>query len=242
MVKKKTTPKADAPKPEKVFACEHCKLVAKTSAGLKRHMLAKHPKSGVKAKPKAGTKKNSSRRFDHDKAFAWFLEDATRSYGDVAKQFKVTKQAIERIAKVTLDDGSWCTWAERRQMLGEEARKKAEDEYKKSVPVRNEEHLKQYRNLQIATSNKIALLANQGQWVTNPTTGQRFKIQEFDARQLADAAKALKIAIDGERVIMGLATSVATIKPGENDKGQGWGELLAMAMDRVAQEGSTDEQ
>lgn len=108
------------------------------------------------------------------------------------------------------------------------------------MPARNEEHLKQYRNLQIATSSKIAMLANQGQWVINPTTKQKFKMQEFDARQLADAAKALQIAINGERVIMGLATSVATIRPGENEKGQGWGELLAMAMERVAQEDSAN--
>lgn len=119
--KKKTT-KADTP--EKVFACEHCKFIGKNGAGLKRHVSIKHTDVKPKKSTKAKSAQKKSKKFDHDKAFAWFLEDATRSYGDVAKQFKVTKQAIERIAKVTLDDGSWCTWAERRQMLGDEARKK----------------------------------------------------------------------------------------------------------------------
>ena len=244
----KQTKKADTP--QKSFACDVCSFVGKNASGLKRHALAKHsaagkhvatPKKTQAKRQKSSTKKrNQAKKIDWDKAYAWFLDDATRTYKDVAKQFSVSKTSVERNATVTLDDGSWCTWAERRQMLADEVKKKAEEEYKKSVPVRNEEHLKQYRNLQIATSSKIAMLANQGTWVINPQTGQKFKIQEFDARQLADAAKALKIAIDGERVIMGLATSVATIKPGENEKGQGWGELLAMAMDRVAQEDSTN--
>lgn len=248
MSKAKTPKPKQVSTPAKVNTCDACGFVAKNSTGLKRHVSAKHsdvakPTKTTKSASKPKVKRKSKgRKFNHDHAFAWYLEDATRSYADVAKQYGVTKKTVEQAAKVTLDDNSWCTWAERRQMLGDEARKKAEEEYRKSVPVRNEEHLKQYRNLQIATSNKIALLANQGTWVVNPQTGQKFKVQEFDARQLADVAKALKIAIDGERVIMGLATSVATIKPGENDKGQGWGELLAMAMDRVAQEGSDNEQ
>jgi hypothetical protein len=249
--------KADAP--VKSFACEHCKFVGKSKAGITKHTNAQHlalsqsqreqakrvliPKKTEAKRKKSGTKKRTqAKKIDWDKAYAWFIEDTSRTYKDVAKQFGVSKTSVERNAKVTLDDGSWCTWAERRQMLGDEAQKKAEDEYRKSVPARNEEHLKQYRNLQIATSNKIALLANQGQWVVNPQTGQKFKVQEFDARQLADAAKALQIAINGERVVMGLATSVSTIKPGENDKGQGWGELLVMAMERVAQEEPDDDE
>ena len=177
-------------------------------------------------------------KIDWSAAYAWYLEDVTRTYSDVAKQFGVSTTTVERQAKVDNDDGSWMTWAERRLELGEEAKKKAEDEYRKSVPARNEEHLKQYRNLQIATSNKIAMLANQGQWVVNPNTGKKFKLQEFDARQLADAAKALQVGINGERVVMGLPTSVSTIKPGtDSDTGKGWGDLLAMAMARVAEEG-----
>lgn len=176
-------------------------------------------------------------KIDWASAYRWYLEDATRTYSDVAKQFGVATRSVEVKAKITLKDGSWETWAERRLKLGDIARKKAEDDYKKTVPARNEEHLKQYRNLQIATSNKIAMLANQGEWVVNPKTGKKFKLQEFDTRQLSDAAKALKIGIDGERVVMGQPTSVSTIKPGtDSETGKGWGELLALAMARVAED------
>ena len=173
-------------------------------------------------------------KVDWDKAFAWFMEDATRSYSDVAKQFDVTKRSVERKATVVLENGSWVTWAERRQQVGDEVRKKAEDDYRKSIPAREEQHLIQYRNLQIAVGTKVNMLANQGEWLRNKE-GKKIKVQEFSARELADSAKALQIAVNGERVILGLSTSVSTIKPGENEKGQGWGELLLMAQKRIAE-------
>lgn len=193
--------------------------------------LKEHTRVKAKAKPKGGR----ASKIDWNKAFEWYIEDHTRSYSDVAKAFGVSTQSVERNATYTYTDGekkgSWVTWAERRHELGEIARKKAEEDYKKTAPARSQQHLLQYRNLQIAASNKVAMLAHQGQWLIDPDTGKRIKVQEFDARQLADVAKALKLAIDGERVIMGLPTSVSTIKPGADDEtGKGWGELLALAM------------
>jgi len=203
------------------------------------------PKAAAKpAKKTVARKKTTSKKVDWNKAFEWYIADHTRSYSDVAKEFGVTKRNVEKSAVYTYTDGkqkgSWVTWAERRQELGDLARKKAEEDYKKSAPVRSAEHLKQYRNLQIAASNKVTMLAMQGQWLIDPTTNKKVKVQEFDARQLADVAKALKLAIDGERVIMGLPTSVSTIKPGADDEtGKGWGELLALAMKQAS---NTDEQ
>lgn len=197
--------------------------------------LVREPKAAKPAAKKGSTK----RKVDWNKAFAWFIEDHTRSYSDVAKQFGVTKHTVEQNAKVTYKDDTgatvWATWSERRHLLGENARKKAEEDYKKTAPVRSQQHLLQYRNLQVAVSQKVTALAAQGEILVNPTTGKRVKVQEFDARQLADAAKALKLAVDGERVIMGLPTSVSTIKPGADDEtGKGWGELLALAMKQAS--------
>lgn len=185
------------------------------------------------AKPKK--KAVTSRKVDWNKAFEYYIEDHTRSYADVAKEFGVAKRTVEQSAKYTYTEGdkkgTWVTWAERRQELGEIARKKSEEDYKKTAPARSQQHLLQYRNLQVAIATKVTMLANQGNWYVDPNTGKKIKIQEFDARQLADAAKALKLAIDGERVIMGLPTSVSTIKPGADDEtGKGWGELLMLAM------------
>lgn len=243
------------PTPSKSFKCSQCEFETTTQGGLNRHVNTKHRSDNVanvekvkKAKPaakrksnKAPNKKKGSRKLDPVKAYEFYFADNTRSYADVAKEFGVAKQTIENIAKVTIksgpDKGTWKTWAEHRQDLVEEAQKLRDAEYRKSIPVRNEEHLKQYRNLQIATSNKITALALQGEWLVNPKTGAKVKVQEFDARQLADVAKALKLAIDGERVILGLATSVATIKPGSDDEtGKGWGELLALAMKQAGNE------
>jgi hypothetical protein len=177
--------------------------------------------------------KQPARKWDVDAAYQWYMDDATRSYADVAKQFGIAKQTVENKAKIVLDDGSWETWAEHRQNLADEARKKMDEERKKSIPYREDQHLLQYRNLQIAVSQKITTIAAEGKWFIDADTGQRTKLQLTDARQLADAAKALKIAIDGERVIMGLSTSVATIKPGEDNKGNGFAELFAMAIQTV---------
>jgi len=202
--------------------------------------LTKQPKAAKRAARKKG------RKFDWNKAFEFYIADHTRSYADVAKQFGVVKKTIEQAAKYEYTDGkrkgTWCSWAERRQELGDIARKKTEEDYKKTAPARSEQHLMQYRNLQIATSQKITALAATGKTLVDPTTGQKFKIQDFDARQLADVAKALKLAIDGERVIMGLATSVATIKPGSDDEtGKGWGELLALAMKEASKDAETND-
>lgn len=190
----------------------------------------------------ARRRSRNATKIDWNVAFAWFLEDASRSYSDVAKQFDVSKRSVERKAFVNNDDGSFETWAERRQRVGDEARKDAEDAYRKSIPAREEQHLALYRNMQVATGVKVNLLVNQGDWLVNPKTGKKVKVQEFSARELADAAKALKLSIDGERVILGLSTSVSTIKPGENEKGQGWGELLSMAMKRVEEAENEDDE
>jgi transposase len=160
-------------------------------------------------------------KIDWQKAYQWFIADARRSYADVAEEFGVSKQSVERNARATTEQGELVTWAKRRQLLGENAKKQAEDEYKKSVPARNEQHLLQYRNLQIIISTKVSYIASQS------------KIHETDASQLLSLAKALKIAIDGERAILGLATSVAAIKPDTDDTQGGWGELLALAMKTV---------
>lgn len=197
--------------------------------------MAKEPKP-KKAQPKQKAKsarRAQSSKINWNDAFAWFLGDDTRSYSDVAKQFGVAKSTVERNARVSDDAGGWVTWAERRQLLGEIARKKIEEKYKKSAAYRNEQHILQFRNLQVAVSQKVATMAKEGKTLVDPDTGKKYKVQEFDMRQYADASKALRTAVDGERVAMGMATSVSTIKPGsEEGTGKGWGDLIALAMSR----------
>lgn len=193
---------------------------------------------GLEAAPKGGSGK---RTFDATAAFKWYLEDVKRSYDDVAKEFKVTKKTVENNARVNYmdEDGSmvWCTWAERRQALGKIAREEAEKAYIKSSSVRSEKHLEQYRLLQEATTKRISTMLKEGEVMTDED-GNRMKIMLSSARDLADAAKALKLATDGERVIMGLATAVSTIKPGsDDDTGKGWGELLALALKEAPEHG-----
>jgi len=160
-------------------------------------------------------------KIDWQKAYQWFIADVRRSYADVAEEFGVSKQSVERNARIANEQGEFVTWAKRRQLLGENAKKQVEEEYRKTTPARNEQHLLQYRNLQIIISTKVGSIASQS------------KIHETDATQLLSLAKALKIAIDGERTILGLATSVAAVKPDTDDNQRGWGELLALAMKTV---------
>ncbi len=249
------------PKSNNIFQCSHCDFRTTTKGGLTRHVNVKHnglipesmragrgtqrinPIKTPKTKPnkksnKVKPKKQGARKLDPLKAYKFYFDDNTRSYADVAKEFGVATQTIANIAKVEYDEvingkktKSWRTWAEHRQVLIEEQQKKRDAEYRKTAPVRSEQHLLQYRNLQVAVSQKIAVLAREGRVLVDATTGERIKVGEFQARELADVAKALKLAIDGERVIMGLPTSVSTIKPGaDDDTGKGWGELLAHAL------------
>ena len=227
MATKPNQPNNNSPKPKRKspVRTKPVKIPAKPNPTLRRQAVD------------VNVPKQPSKKFRYDEAYAWYMDDATRSYADVAKMFGVSKTTVENRAKVSItegdDKGTWRTWAEHRQALADEARTKMDDERRKSIPYREEQHLLQYRNLQIAVGQKITTLANEGKWYVDPDTGNRVKIQITDARQLADAAKALKIAIDGERVIMGLSTSVATIKPGEDNKGNGFAELFAMAIQTV---------
>lgn len=176
----------------------------------------------------------ATQKVNWNKAYAWFIEDATRSYSDVAKEFNVTKRAVERQASKVSPDGSKTTWAMRRRLLGEKAEKKTEQDYKKSAAARNEQHLLQYRNLQIVISSRVAEISKQGKELIDPKTGERIRISSVDASELASLARGLKTAIDGERVALGLSTSVASTKPeSEEGVGKGWGELLALATSRV---------
>jgi hypothetical protein len=243
-----TTPKSNKPKLLKInkplekmnrgeldVVAKSLKVKTDKHPNKKSLIDALSPLVKYKAPAKRKSTATAGRKVDWNKAFEWYIADHTRSYADVAKEFGVVKKTVEQAAKYTYTEGErkgeWSTWAERRQELGENARKKAEEDYKKSAPIRSQQHLMQYRNLQVAIALKVNQLANEGEWYVNPTTGKKIKIQSTDARQLADVSKAMKLAIDGERVIMGLPTSVSTIKPGADDEtGKGWGELLMLAM------------
>jgi hypothetical protein len=232
----KTVPKASK------LECSKCSFKAKNAGGLTTHVNAKHRKGApARATGKSTAHQRGKAKIDWNKAYEWFIADHTRSYSDVAKQFGVTKKSVENNAKYVYTEGdekgTWCTWAERRRELGEIARKNAEDEYKKSAPFREEQHLIQYRNAQILASQKIAMMSKEGTWLVDPKTQQRFKVNEISGRDIKDIIVGLRSAIDGERIIMGLPTSVSTIKPGDSEKGMGWTELLMMAMARVEQEG-----
>lgn len=169
-------------------------------------------------------------KIDWQYAYEWFMEDTTRSYSDVATQFGITKRSVERNAVISLEGGSKVSWTARRRLLGEKAQKNVEEKYKKSTAFRTDQHLLQYRNLQIILSAKISAIAQEGKCYIDPDTKKRIKIHTTDAKQLLDVAKALKIAIDGERTILGLVTSIAAVKPDSSKESGGWGELLALAV------------
>lgn len=160
-------------------------------------------------------------KIDWLKARQYYLEDATRTLAEVAKEFGVSK-------RVTEERASREGWAELRQELGEKAyelwQKRIIDEKAKA----ESRHLQQYRNLQSLVNRRINSI---------------FKSKEEpDALEVHRLARALKTAADGERVVLGLPTTVGSLtdKDGNDSISAGLAGLIKAATTVVKETGDND--
>jgi hypothetical protein len=179
MAKRKVTPRKPAPaKPNKV---------AKLSKAAQKKATIKNPA------PK--TPGNGKKKVDWEKAKRWYLDDATRSYADVAKQFGVTKRTVELQSKK--GDTTWTTL---RQDLGETQTANFVSEKQKDLDDTNEQHRKLYQAMQRAGARALSMLTPEIDEATNKVK----KGGTVDARGMQAAANTIKAGIEGERVILGL--------------------------------------
>lgn len=143
-------------------------------------------------------------KIDWIEAQIYYLADNTRSYKDVAQKFGVSSTAVEqRAAKEH--------WVELRNSLGEKTIQKVEAELVDRKAEINERHSRHYRNMQAMAGNLLLIANNTIQKKMAEKGTDNVTIYEeglISPSRVKFLYEALKIAIDGERVTVGLPTSV----------------------------------
>jgi len=164
-----------------------------------------------------------------------YLTDATTSYRELAKKYGVSSTTLEKRAK---SEG----WAELRQELGEKA---YSDFTQKLLDTKSEaqsRHLQHWQNLQALANKSIIDIAERSYF-----TDKRGNLIILDGKpipkpintfELEKLAKALKIAIDGERVVLGIPTSVSALSdPEGNSVWSGFSDMVKAAEKVLSENG-----
>lgn len=163
-----------------------------------------------------------------------YLQDSSLSYSDIGKQFGVTKTAVEARGK---KEG----WVELRQSLGEKAYEKFQKNLLDVKSKAQDRHLQEYQNLQALVNRSMEAISNNNFYtdkkgnVIKDAEGKPIRIppNPFDLEKIA---KTLKIAVDGERVVLGLPTTVSGITDGQGDSvWSGFAEMVRSA-EKIAEE------
>jgi acetyl/propionyl-CoA carboxylase alpha subunit len=177
------------------------------------------------------------KRVDWVEARKFYMEDNTRSYSDVAKKYGVSVRAVELQAKAFTDEsGKMTTWAIHRKNLGERVSVAHEEALVDKKTEADQRHLTHFTNVQALLNNKIQSMSGgvpytdrNGNIVINEKTMQPFMVQP-DGKELHEVARALQVVINGERVILGLPTTVSAITDKDgNNVNYGWADALAEA-------------
>ena len=119
----------------------------------------------------------------------YYLESFTRTYADVAEEFKVSSQSVEQ-------KGSEESWVKSRKDLGEKALEEFESNKVVEIAKAKKSHLDKYRILMQIVNLKLVDMS-------------AIKSPDIKASELKSLADALEKAINGERLILGLPTSVS---------------------------------
>jgi outer membrane protein OmpA-like peptidoglycan-associated protein len=141
-----------------------------------------HEEEEEKKNPQTGPK-----GIDWVAAKQYYLNDCKVKYADVAKKFMCSTQSVEV-------HGNYENWVALRKELGERAMAAFEERKVNEIASANELHLKSYNRLL-----KIALF-HLNSAVTNP---------DYSPKDLKALADVLEKAANGERLVLGLPTSVS---------------------------------
>ena len=157
---------------------------------------------------KKGSSKSGPKNIDWYEARKLYLSDNTLSYEDIAKKFGTSKTAVGNRAKAE-------DWTNLRQDLHEKAFSAFTEKLLDEKSSANNRHLTHWQNLQALANNSIVDMAERSY-----ERDRKGKIIIIDGKpiprpinpfELEKLAKALKVAIDGERVVLGLPTSVSAL-------------------------------
>jgi hypothetical protein len=169
-------------------------------------------------------------KVDWNKIRNEYLTDSTVSYGSLAKKYGVTKRAVQ-------EQGTKAGWPQLRQDFADKAFEQFQDKLLDEKSNAQNRHLLQYQNLQ-AIINKSIMQFSEAIYYTdkkgNLILDKKGKPipMPVDTKQLEALAKAAKIAMDGERTVLGLPTSVQGVTDGKGDSvWTGFAEMVKAAHD-----------
>ena len=168
---------------------------------------------------KSGSSKGGPKNVDWFEARKDYLSDNSLTYVDIAKKYGVSKTSVENRASSE-------SWVELRQDLGERAFTKFTEKLLDEKSTANNRHLTHWQNLQALANNAVVDMAERnyehnkaGHLVLD--SNNKPIPRPLNTFELEKLAKTLKIAIDGERVVLGLPTSVSAISDPQG--GSVWG-------------------
>jgi len=180
--------------------------------------------------------KSGRKNIDWYEARKMYLADNTVKYSDVAKAFKVSVKSVETVA-------SREAWVSLRADLGEKA---FNDFTKKLLDTKSEaqsRHLQHWQNLQALANKSIVDIAERN-YFTNKAghlvldANNNPIPRPINTFELEKLAKALKIAIDGERVVLGIPTSVSALSdPEGNSVWSGFSDMVKAAEKVLSENG-----
>jgi hypothetical protein len=148
-----------------------------------------------------------------------YIADTSMSYRAIAEKYGVARKTVQ-------ERGTREKWPEQRQDVAEEAFDNFRDNIVEKKAEAQERHLKHYKNLQALANKAMAVMADEN----NPLV----------LADLEKLARSLKLAIDGERVVLGIPTSVAAVSdPQGDDVWSGLAALIQQA-DEVLEEHGED--
>jgi hypothetical protein len=167
------------------------------------------PKKTPKQAPvKKGSSKGGPKNIDWYEARKLYLSNNTITFEDIAKAVGSSKTAVGNRAKAE-------DWTGLRQDLYEKAFSNFTEKLLDEKSSANNRHLTHWQNLQALANNSIVDMAERsyernkaGHLIIIDGKPIPRPINPFELEKLA---KALKVAIDGERVVLGLPTSVSAI-------------------------------
>jgi hypothetical protein len=164
-----------------------------------------------------------------------YLSDATSSYASLAKKYGVALKTLQ-------DRATREGWSELRQDLSEKA---FSDFTQKLLDTKSEaqsRHLQHWQNLQALANKSIIDIAERSYF-----TDKRGNLVLVEGKpiprpintfELEKLAKALKIAIDGERVVLGIPTSVSALSdPEGNSVWSGFSDMVKAAEKVLSENG-----
>lgn len=170
----------------------------------------------------------AKKKVDWNKARQDYLSDTTLSMQDIADKYGVSKQSVTKRASV---EG----WSKIRQKLSETAFEDFQSKLLDEKSKAQNRHLIQYQNLQAIVNRGIVGMSEGSFWTDkkgNLVFGKDEKPipKPLDGNQLVALAKAAKIAMDGERTVLGLPTNVQGLTDGNGDSvWTGFSDMVKMA-------------